>query len=1099
MKHFTLWKSFLLLCALVVGSNAWADTVTYTFNSKSWGAKIGSTAANWTCGAEGNQFTSGQGIQVTTGKTGANGTSPSSYTNISKIEIQYCTNASSGVGSINVQVGTGTEKSFSVTKPSSGGTTLKTATFNYSPSESGNVKITVNCTSNSVYVYSATITYTSTVAITGITMNATANVGVGGTVTLTPSITPNNATETVAWESNDETVATVAAGVVMGVKAGTAVITAKSPSDATIKAECTVTVTAAVEVTGVTLDKTSTTMEVGDEETLTATVSPNDATNKNVTWESSDEDVATVEDGVVTAVGVGTATITVKSVADNTKTATCTVTVNPTAVSSVALNKTSATVKVGKTLTLTPTISPVNATNKNVTWESSNTSVATVSDAGVVTGVAAGSATITVKTEDGNKTATCEVTVITAGDGSKTKPYDVDEALELISGYGKNTGSNGSVYTKGIVSQVGNMYSTTMLNYYISIDGTTTNQIQVFRGKNLGNTSFSATTDLSVGDEVIIYGQLYKYGNNNNEVAEINTGNYLYSLNGVKVPEITFGAASYEVAYNGSLTITATADCSGAITFESDDETIAEINATTGVVTPHKAGEVTITANIAASTDNIAGSKDVTLTVTDGRAAAGIAFAEATVTKTWGEAFTGQALTNENDLTVTYESSVPAVATVNETTGAVTVLKAGTTVITATFDGNEDYMPAEVSYTLTVNKAAAGLSFDETEFDVDLNSDDFVAPTLNNPNSLTVTYASNDENIAIVDENTGDLLLITEAEGEVTITASFAGNDNFLAGNASYTITITDPNKKGTKRNPYTVAEVLDGTATGTVYVQGYIVGFVTGTSSFSTTPGSNQNSNWALADDDSEETFANVIPVEIKSGTQQPTYGIGTHSDLLKAKAVIKGEVQSYFSKNGVKGIMEFNVSRAVTVSAAGYATVCATNALDFTDVEGLTAYTASMSENTVNFTEVAGDVPSTGLLLKANAGTYYVPVVGSSETDVTENVLRGVTSNKVIDGTSAEKAYYVLQKKGENVGFYRVTNNAYTVRANSAYLEVPITAAKDFIGFDDGETTGIESIHNSQFTIHTDAPMYNMSGQRVSESYKGIVIVNGRKVVRK
>jgi hypothetical protein len=162
------------------------------------------------------------------------------------------------------------------------------------------------------------------------------------------------------------------------------------------------------------------------------------------------------------------------------------------------------------------------------------------------------------------------------------------------------------------------------------------------------------------------------------------------------------------------------------------------------------------------------------------------------------------------------------------------------------------------------------------------------------------------------------------------------------------------------------------------------------------------------------------------------------------------------------------------------------------------------------VTFNKVTTTVPAgTGLLLKGEAANYSIPVVASSTTDVSGNKLVGVTAATVIDGTSGENAYYVLQKKGENVGFYRVTNNAYTVRANSAYLEVPITAAKDFIGFDDGETTGIESIHNSwlsqaakpsaQFTIHTDAPMYNMSGERVSESYKGIVIVNGRKVVRK
>ena len=137
------------------------------------------------------------------------------------------------------------------------------------------------------------------------------------------------------------------------------------------------------------------------------------------------------------------------------------------------------------------------------------------------------------------------------------------------------------------------------------------------------------------------------------------------------------------------------------------------------------------------------------------------------------------------------------------------------------------------------------------------------------------------------------------------------------------------------------------------------------------------------------------------------------------------------------------------------------------------------------------------TGLLLKGAADTYNIPVVASSTTDVSGNKLVGVTAATVIDGTSGN--FFVLKKVGENVGFYKVNNAAYTVRANTAYLNAEGAGAKDFIGFDDGETTSIESIHNSQFTIHTDAPMFNLSGQRVSESYKGIVIVNGKKYIRK
>ena len=169
----------------------------------------------------------------------------------------------------------------------------------------------------------------------------------------------------------------------------------------------------AVKVTGVTLNKTATTIAVGGTETLTPTVAPANADNKNVTWSSDKTAVATVDNaGKVTGVSAGTATITVKTT-DGSKTATCAVTVSATTVSvtGVTLNKSTTTIEVGGTETLTPTVAPAGATNQNVTWSSDNTDIATVDASGKVTGVSAGTATITVTTEDGSKTATCAVTV----------------------------------------------------------------------------------------------------------------------------------------------------------------------------------------------------------------------------------------------------------------------------------------------------------------------------------------------------------------------------------------------------------------------------------------------------------------------------------------------------------------------------------------------------------------------------------------------------------------------------------------------------------------------------------------------------------------
>ena len=174
-------------------------------------------------------------------------------------------------------------------------------------------------------------------------------------------------------------------------------------------------------VTSVGLNKNSMSKNVGESEKLTATVLPNDATNKTLAWTSSNSSIASVDqDGTVHALGAGTATITASATDGSGKYATCSVTVTGTTVSvtGVTLNTNSLALNVGGESTLSATVAPSNATNKAVTWSSSNTSVATVSSTGKVTAVGAGSATITVTTSDGGYTATCAVTVTASTQGS---------------------------------------------------------------------------------------------------------------------------------------------------------------------------------------------------------------------------------------------------------------------------------------------------------------------------------------------------------------------------------------------------------------------------------------------------------------------------------------------------------------------------------------------------------------------------------------------------------------------------------------------------------------------------------------------------------
>ncbi len=298
----------------------------------------------------------------------------------------------------------------------SNGSQRRTAvTWTVSSVDTGTVgTIIVNGTAN--LDSSKTVTLTINVVpkkVTGISLNASSiMLNNHGASQLTATITPANATnKTVTWSSSDTAIATVSSsGLVTATGSGTATITATTV-DGGLTASCTVTVR--VPATGVTLDRTTMTLAKNTISPLTATVLPTNASNKNVTWSSSNTSVATVNSGgVVTGVSKGTATITVRT-EDGNFTATCVVTVKV-SVTSVSLNTTSERVKANRTLQLTATILPSDASDKTVTWSSSDTSVATVSSTGLVTtkNAAVGkTAVITVTTVDGGKTATCLITI----------------------------------------------------------------------------------------------------------------------------------------------------------------------------------------------------------------------------------------------------------------------------------------------------------------------------------------------------------------------------------------------------------------------------------------------------------------------------------------------------------------------------------------------------------------------------------------------------------------------------------------------------------------------------------------------------------------
>ena len=171
-----------------------------------------------------------------------------------------------------------------------------------------------------------------------------------------------------------------------------------------------------IVVTGVAIDKSTISLITGNSEQLTATVSPVDAEDKNVLWFTSDATIASVRDGLVDGVSAGVATITVETV-DGAFTSTCTVTVNDEVinVSGITLDKATASIIVGETEQLNASVTPIDATDNSVMWSSSENSVASVSQTGLVLGISSGVATITTTTTDGAKSATCEFTVSSVG------------------------------------------------------------------------------------------------------------------------------------------------------------------------------------------------------------------------------------------------------------------------------------------------------------------------------------------------------------------------------------------------------------------------------------------------------------------------------------------------------------------------------------------------------------------------------------------------------------------------------------------------------------------------------------------------------------
>ena len=235
---------------------------------------------------------------------------------------------------------------------------------------------------------------------------------VGDTSTITATILPVDTTnKNLYWETANSNIATVDEGKVTAINPGKTVIKVTTEKRKITRIINVTVSNKEIPITEIITELHHIDLEVGDTKKIEYEIYPSDATNKKVSFITGDKNIAAFnKEGLLVGVSEGETTITLKSSNDVTATVNIKVKNKDIPVSKVTLNKKKLTLEIGKTETLTHKVIPTNATNTNVTWTSSNNSVATVSN-GKVTAKKAGTSTITVKTDDGEKTATCKVTV----------------------------------------------------------------------------------------------------------------------------------------------------------------------------------------------------------------------------------------------------------------------------------------------------------------------------------------------------------------------------------------------------------------------------------------------------------------------------------------------------------------------------------------------------------------------------------------------------------------------------------------------------------------------------------------------------------------
>jgi uncharacterized protein YjdB len=361
---------------------------------------------------------------------------------------------------------------------------------------SGSVVITATSNDNAAATQDCSVSVNS-IAVDGIAISDTsATIYKGSWKQLSAVITPTGAADpAVTWSSSNLAVATVdatgkvtAVGVPAGADYGEAIITAQS-SNSSVFATCTIKVLSSVLITSLTLNKSEVALNVGDEETLTVTGTPSNATNKTLLWTSSNPEVASVNSsGKIIAASKGTTVVRAESTDGSGKYVSCVVTVNNIQILNVYLDKSSLDLSEGDTASIVATVYPTNATTKNLKWTSSNTSVATVDSKGnIVAGSTKGYSIITAAATDGSgKFAECVVL---------SKPKVHITGITINYGASLDLLANDSTYLKATIlpanASVQSVVWTSSNTAIATVDAST----GLLKGLALGEATITATAD----------------------------------------------------------------------------------------------------------------------------------------------------------------------------------------------------------------------------------------------------------------------------------------------------------------------------------------------------------------------------------------------------------------------------------------------------------------------------------------------------------------------------------------------------------------------------------------------------------------------------